>query len=89
MTKGCARTIPRVEECGECFVIRLQMVDPDGRIGHDHAALDRRRGGAFRPGWLPPRRANRRRALALDEGLERLAIPSRREHLTSLGKCLG
>src|SRR5258708_7396424 len=36
------------------------MIDPDGRIGQDHVELDRRRGGAFRPGSLPPRRANRR-----------------------------
>ena len=58
--EGVRQNPPRVEQCGERLVARPQMVDPDRRIGQDHAALDRRRGGGVRPGWLPPRRAKRR-----------------------------
>src|SRR6478736_6236119 len=36
------------------------MVHPDGRIDQDQADLARRRGGAFRSGSLPPRRASLR-----------------------------
>jgi hypothetical protein len=58
--EGVRQNHPSVQQRDECFVARPEMVDPDGCIGQDQGALDRRRGGAFKPGWLPPKRANLR-----------------------------
>src|SRR5260370_24871415 len=58
--EGVGQNHSGVEPAGKRLVARAKMVDPDGRIDQDHAEADRRRGGASRPGSLPPRRASRR-----------------------------
>ena len=58
--KGVRQDRSRIEQRGEGLVAHPQMLDPDRRIDQDHIEPDRRRGGAFRPDSLPPRRANRR-----------------------------
>lgn len=37
---------PAVEYCGELLVANAQMIDPNRRIGQDHAGFRRRRGAA-------------------------------------------
>src|SRR4051812_37422837 len=51
--------LPAIEQHRKALVAAAQMVDPDRGIHQDHAALIRRRGGAFKSGWVPPSRASR------------------------------
>lgn len=49
-----------IEQAGEHLITRAKMIDPNRGVNQDHLEPGRRRGGAPRPGSLPPRRANRR-----------------------------
>src|SRR5665213_2105822 len=53
--------ITAVEKLDQLKIAATKMVDPDRRVSQ-HPHQKRRRGGAFAPGSLPPKRASRRAA---------------------------
>src|SRR5215472_557104 len=59
---GMAQDVPGIELGLKPTAPSPQVVDPNGGVGEDHSAGNRRRGGATRSGEQPPRRANRRAA---------------------------
>lgn len=63
--KRMAEYFPVIEERLQVGVARAEVLDPNGRINENHAALtERRRRTGRRPFSVPPRSA-RRRALSL------------------------
>jgi hypothetical protein len=51
-----------IEHCLQRGIDTIQVIDPDGRVDKDHVGGNLRRGGAFKSGSVPPRRAKRRAA---------------------------
>src|SRR4029079_15100036 len=53
---------PRAEQSAKMLVGAPNVLDPNRCVDQNHPILERRRGAAFAPGPLPPRRASLRAA---------------------------
>ena len=60
--KGVRQNLARFEQCRQGSNFAANVLRPNRGVDQDHLDFSRRRRPATKPGWLPPKRANRRAA---------------------------